>query len=422
MRSNRNAMPGSPLTLHLLTDIRTALLWCAFLALPAMAQPNPPFVFSAENSASYAGTIAQGSLFIVFGANIGPAKLIQASSLPLPSQIGGTAITVTSGSITIACPMVYSAMDVAAAVLPSNVPPGSATLTLTYNGRSTPFPATVDVVPSAVGIYTLGSSGLGFGIFTGIDGSVKTFAGTAKNGETVTAWATGLGPIGGSDNVIPLAFPNFPGVEVFVGTQAANVIYAGRSGCCVALDQISFEIPTGVTGCYVPVAVHSGGTISNFVSIAVSSDGGPCSDTVPTVPISIMNQASAGQPVKAAALAAGPVSVLRGLGFDEKLYLAETLSKLLHVNFSQQDVAKLLRRRESPLPSDPDADRVVEVEIAELHGPPRPVRDVVAGLVQHQEIHDEQIARVDCRAHAARVLHQWPVPKEAAHQQCREQQ
>src|ERR1700722_16813061 len=200
MRSNRNAMPGSPLTLHLLTDIRTALLWCAFLALPAMAQPNPPFVFSAENSASYAGTIAQGSLFIVFGANIGPAKLIQASSLPLPPQIRGTAITVTSGSITIACPMVYSAMDVAAAVLPSNVPPGSATLTLTYNGRSTPFPATGDVVPSAGGI------------FTGIDGSVKTFAGTAKNGETVTAWATGLGPIGGSDNVIPLAFPNFPGV------------------------------------------------------------------------------------------------------------------------------------------------------------------------------------------------------------------
>ena len=112
----------------------------------------------------------------------------------------------------------------------------------------------------------------------------------------------------------------------------------------MALDQISFEVPAGVAGCYVPVAVRSGGTISNFVSIAVSSAGGPCSDTAPTVPVRIMNQASAGQPVKAAALAAGPVAVLRGLGFNEKLYLAETLSKLLRVKVSEADVAKLLRR------------------------------------------------------------------------------
>src|ERR1700735_211299 len=133
----------------------------------------------------------------------------------------------------------------------------------------------VNVVPSTVGIYTLGSSGLGSGIFTAIDGSVKTFAVTAKSGETVTAWATGLGPIGGPDNVVPSAFPSARGVSGFVGTQAANVIYAGRSGCCVALDQISFEVPAGVTGCYVPVAVYSAGTvISNFVSIPVSS-GGP---------------------------------------------------------------------------------------------------------------------------------------------------
>src|ERR1700722_17551006 len=157
-----------------------------------MAQSNPPLIFSAENSASYASTIAQGSLFIVFGANIGPAQLVQASSYPLPPQIGGTAITVTSGSTTLACPMVYSVMGAAAAVLPSSVPPGSAMLTLIYNGQSTPFPVMVNVVLSTVGIYTLGSSGLGSGIFTAIDGSVKTFAVTAKSGETVTAWATGL--------------------------------------------------------------------------------------------------------------------------------------------------------------------------------------------------------------------------------------
>jgi hypothetical protein len=211
-------------------------------------------------------------------------------------------------------------------------------VSVTYNGQATPFPTQVNVAPSAVGIYTLGNSGLGPGAFTGMDGSGNTFAAPATNGETVTAMATGLGAVSGPANALPSTFPNFPGVEVFVGTQAATVTYAGRSTCCVGLDQITFEVPAGVAGCYVPVAVRSGGTISNFVSIAVSSDGGQCSDTAPTIPISVMNQAMAGQSVKAAAFAAGPVPVLQGLGFNEKLYLTAKLSKLLHVKLSQQEV------------------------------------------------------------------------------------
>jgi hypothetical protein len=44
-----------------------------FAKVPAiMAQSGPPpFVFSANNSADHSTTIAQGSLFVVFGENIG---------------------------------------------------------------------------------------------------------------------------------------------------------------------------------------------------------------------------------------------------------------------------------------------------------------------------------------------------------------
>ena len=132
-------------TFPLLTNIRRALLCCALLTLPAIAQPNTPFVYSVGNSANYNPTIAQGSLIVVFGMNIGPAQLVQASSLPLPLQVGGTAITVTSGSTMLSCPMVYASAGQAAAVLPSNVPPGQAKLNLTYNGQSNPFPTTVNV-------------------------------------------------------------------------------------------------------------------------------------------------------------------------------------------------------------------------------------------------------------------------------------
>jgi uncharacterized protein (TIGR03437 family) len=323
-----------------------AWLGCVLAAIPAIAQPNSPFLFNAVNSASYGGNIAQGSLFVLYGENLGPSQLVQASSLPLPAQLSGTFIEVASGPNKAPCPMVYSSAGAVAAILPSNVPPGAAMLTLTYNGLSTPV-LPVHVVTSAPGIYTLGSSGLGPGVFTATNGSVNTFAATARSGDIVTAWATGLGPVSGPDNILPSSFPNFPGVEVFAGTQAAKVIYAGRSGCCVGVDQISFEIPAGVTGCYVPVTVGSGGTLSNFASIAVSSGGGPCSDAAPTVPVSFMNKAIAGKPLQAAALAAGPVSVLQGLGFNEKLYLADALSRLLRVKVSQEDVVKLLQAEQT---------------------------------------------------------------------------
>ena len=324
------------------TSARLVLLAClAFLS--AYAQTPGPFIYTVENSASYGATIAQGSLFVVFGSFFGPPQLVQADTYPLPTQLGGVSITVTSGPVTVTCPMIYATADSAAAILPSNVPVGAAKLTLTNNQQATFLPTPVTVVASAAGMFSLSSSGQGPGVFTGIDGAPKTFTASAKTGDIVTAWATGLGPVSGPANALPASFPAFSSVEVFVGTQPANVIYAGRSGCCVGVDQISFQIPPAVQGCYVPVAVRSGGTISNFVSIAVSSDGGPCSDPAPTIPVSIMNEAIAGHPVTAAALAAGPILVLLGLGFNLEVYRAAQLSVSCCTSRSHhQDLAKLI--------------------------------------------------------------------------------
>jgi uncharacterized protein (TIGR03437 family) len=345
MKNTTREMPRSPRWYGLLTNSRSALLYCSLAALPTVAQINSPVAFSVASTADYSGTIAQGSQFIVFGENLGPAQLVPAASYPLSNRLGGTSITVMSGTAILDCPMVYSAAGVAAAILPSNTPIGRGSVSLTYNGQPTPFPVTINVVASAPGIYTSTSSGLGPGVFTTPDGILKTFAITAKPGDTVVAWATGLGPISAPDNVAPSTFPNFPGVEVFVGTQAATVVYAGRTACCAGVDQINFTVPAGVSGCYVPVVVSSGGMLSNFVSLAVNINGGPCSDTGPTIPVSVFNQAAAELPVKIAALAVGPISVLGGLGFDQRRDLAQRLSKLLSVTVASNDVKRLLRAR-----------------------------------------------------------------------------
>ena len=53
---------------------------------------------------------------------------------------------------------------------------------------------------------------------------------------------------------------------------------SGRSGCCAGVDQIVFDVPAGVSGCYVPVAAITGGVVSNFGTISVSTSGKECDD------------------------------------------------------------------------------------------------------------------------------------------------
>ncbi len=313
------------------------------LTVTASVPGGPPEALSANNSADYGTTLAQGSLFVVFGSYLGPGNLVAVSSFPLPNMLSGTSVTVTSGSTTLNCPMIYTSTGQVAAILPSNTPVGPATVTVAYNGitSNSYSPAQVTVAKSSVGVFTVNSRGLGTGVFTALDGTLKTYTNSAKPGDILTVWATGLGPIGTPDNVLPTAFPNFPNVQVWVGGQSANVVYAGRSGCCAAVDQISFTVPAVANGCNVPVVVVSGGGSSNTVSLPVSGSGGACTDTGPTLPTSILTSAAAGQQVKVAAIAIGPALFQGNAGANQAM--AKRLSAALHTQVSEPDVAKLKR-------------------------------------------------------------------------------
>ena len=88
-----------------------------------------PYVASVVNSASYSGSqIAQGSIFTVFGFDLGPGQLQQATSYPLPFQINGISINVAVGATVLNCPMIYASYGQASAILPSNSPIGNAAI------------------------------------------------------------------------------------------------------------------------------------------------------------------------------------------------------------------------------------------------------------------------------------------------------
>jgi len=285
-------------------DKRFARLLALSIFSTALALAQPVIGGAAVNSASYrtpgmpGSGVAQGSIFIVFGTGLGPASLVEAAAFPLQTTLGGTSVSVTVGDAQESAFIVYTYNYGVAAILPSTTPLGSGTFTVTYNGQIS-APAPIQVVAAAFGIYTVNEAGSGQAIATDINYAINTIVHTFHPGDYATLWGTGLGAITGSDAEAP-PLGNLPGpITVYVGASAAPVVtYHGRSPGFAGLDQIDFQIPAGVTGCYVPVAVQAGGTlgnVGNITTIAVSDSGQTCSDSV--MAQDLVNQLAAGQTV-----------------------------------------------------------------------------------------------------------------------------
>lgn len=270
---------------QLLSAIGLALL----AVITASAQPAVSSG-SVVNAASYTpdglpnSGVAQGSMFIVFGQRLGPATLQQISAYPLPTSLSGTSIKVTVSGTTTDAIMIYTSASQVAAILPSSTPVGTGTFTVTYNGQ-TSAPAPIRVVQSAFGIFAVNQSGSGPGVIQNATASptalpVTTVTASAQAGDTVVLWGTGLGPVQGNEagGALPGDL-NLP-VTVYVGGRQATVTYKGRSGCCAGIDQIVFQVPQGVEGCYVPVVVQVNNTVSNFTSMSIARSRGVCSDPI----------------------------------------------------------------------------------------------------------------------------------------------
>jgi uncharacterized protein (TIGR03437 family) len=265
------------------------------LILGAATAAAQPFIFyrGVLNAASYmpqglpGGGIARGSTFTIFGRNLGPASS-PPLSFPLQTSLGGVSITVFRGTTSVnAIPLLVSAGQINA-IMPSNAPLGTVSVRVAYNSRSS-NPAPVRVVDSAFGIYTANGTGMGPGILqnfiTAGQQPVNSLQQSARPGQVLTLWGTGLGPVTFPDNVAPTA-GNLPvQTEVSVGGRPARLLYNGRTPCCAGTDQIVLELPPDAPlGCWVPVYVRTGGsTVSNFVTIAITQDGSPC--TEPSNPV-----------------------------------------------------------------------------------------------------------------------------------------
>ena len=253
-------------------------------AVPVDAQPviNSGGVV---NAASYAysglpnSSIAQGSMFLVFGTGLGPSSLVQNKSYPIPTNLGGTSARINVEGIAVDGLMVYATGGQLAVILPSSTPVGSGTITVTYNGAAS-APKPIQVIESSFGAFARNQAGSGPGVITDAHYRMFEMTSAARPGDPAILWGTGLGAVPFDDAQPPEAkdLKSVP-VEVFVGGKTAKLYYRGRSGCCSALDQIIFYVPAGAEGCHVPVVVKIGIVVSNTISMPITTASNRvCSD------------------------------------------------------------------------------------------------------------------------------------------------
>jgi len=249
------------------------LPYCFAVAAALQAQPQVNGVSNDANRVC-CDTITPGSVFAAFGFNLG--RSAAAGGFPLREELAGTSVRVTVGGTTVAALMLESTEGLRVrAILPSHTPVGAGVLTVTYNGR-TSTPRQIRVVRRQFGIFHSFSN-----VNSVADWQNNSPTAAARPGQLVALWGTGLGPVAGDEagGPLPQAF-DLPDLEVLVGDKPVRVLYAGRSGCCAGVDQIVFEAPAGVEGCYVPVVVRflDAGEDSNYATLSIARDGGSCSD------------------------------------------------------------------------------------------------------------------------------------------------
>ncbi|MBI5283179.1 MAG: hypothetical protein HY858_15955 [Candidatus Solibacter usitatus] len=235
---------------------------------------------------------APGGLFSLEGLGAGSESLLTAAGFPLPTAgLGGFRLRLTTAGAALDIPVLELSPAGLVALLPSSAPPGEASIEVT-NPRGAKASSAMRIVPAAPGLFSRNGRGSGPGVISNVADSgeltLNSLVNSARPGQRVALWATGLGRIEGDEIAGELPGERSVDLEVFVGGKLAPIASKTRSGCtdglpvvpfraCAGVDRIDVQIPE-LQGCHVPVAVRAGGVISNHVSIAVAPDGGRCSD------------------------------------------------------------------------------------------------------------------------------------------------
>jgi uncharacterized protein (TIGR03437 family) len=229
---------------------------------------DPPAAVAVVNSASYAaGPVAPEEIVSLFGP--GMASQTAIASLPLPTVLGGTSVSI-NGQPT----QLFAVTPGQANVLvPAGLAAGPATVT-TPAGK-----ASITIASSAPGLYSANADGAGVAaanayLITASNQRVNQAVYTCNPPAARNCLATPLSLGGSTDTLyIELYGTGIRGaasVQCFVAGQSVPCLYAGPVAAYAGLDQVNISIPKSLAGTGdVRVYVVADGVASNVVGLKI---------------------------------------------------------------------------------------------------------------------------------------------------------
>jgi uncharacterized protein (TIGR03437 family) len=235
---------------------------------------NPMGVVNSASSAPFTAGVSRGELITIDGINIGPKTLQVASTVPLPTTLGGVQVLINN----IKAPIYYVSSTQIAAIVPYETTASVAQIQVINNNTSSNV-VTELVNGTAPGVFTNPAGGIGYAAAEHADGSLITTSSPAQIGETIAVFVTGLGDVFPSiaDGAVGISGSTSNAITADVSGTTATVAYAGLAPGEAALYQVNLTIPSGLTSGdnYLDISGPDSYTSEALISIGTTATAAP---------------------------------------------------------------------------------------------------------------------------------------------------
>ena len=220
------------------------------------------------NAASFNNTVAPDALASIFGSNLATGTFM-ATSLPLPTNLGGTTVTINS----VAAQLLYVSPTQINFVVPSGTSVGTASVIVTTNGvtKGSGAAAVSQVSPS---FFTVSSNGQGVPAGSTTNDGVYYYPvfnpdGTARSLSVGTSTAPTYLVLFGTGFRRRSSLSN---VQMTIGGVAVTAEYVGAQPDFIGLDQLNVKLPISLRGRgTVDLVMTIDGQVANTVKINIGN-------------------------------------------------------------------------------------------------------------------------------------------------------
>jgi uncharacterized protein (TIGR03437 family) len=216
------------------------------------------------------GALAPGTVVAIFGTNFTAGPATSADSAPLPTNIGGTSVTI--GGLPV--PLYYVSKNQINAQVPYELDPGKQyEVVVNVNGTFT-VPDHISLLAATPGLAAAQDGSI---LAEHVDGSLISTAHPAQPSEVIVLFLVGMGRVspavasGAPAPTDTLSVVNTSPTVILDDAAVTDISFAGLTPGFAGLYQINFTVPAGTAPGLRKLAVQQNGFTSNIAVLPVGA-------------------------------------------------------------------------------------------------------------------------------------------------------